>query len=162
MQKNNSISFKNGFRRALNYRKPIQQINEFKNRPSDSGGNANHWQLVNHSFSTLPLGIGDTLVIFKTDQWVPKYILFLAKLKRVMVLFWRGQCRMQQEITTKSNWLLLETRKDSPFKKVEKIPHLLCFLLEPLKNQYRRLWNSMIDCVGRSQGVLKESSCNQV
>lgn len=68
MQKNNSIALKNVFRSALNYRKPIQQINEFKNRPSDPGGNVNRKQLANHSFSTLPLGIGDTLVIFKTEE----------------------------------------------------------------------------------------------
>ena len=52
--------------------------------------------------------------------------------------------RVHGEIS-KSNWFLQETKKVSPFVKFEIIPPLLCYLSDPIRNNYIRVRRSMIN-----------------
>ena len=108
------------------------------------GGNVNYYKSVHHAIPTLPVLIGNTLVIFKTNQ----YALLLIKCPGIFFsgsnwreeegLFWRVQeggphC----EITPKTTWLLVVIRdeKFSPFVKFEIILPLLCFSLDDPTNK---------------------------
>ena len=67
--------------------------------PLTCGGNVNCYKSVHHPSPTLPVGIGNTLGIFKTNQlrspfnWVRRYVLFLAKLKRIGRPYLEGKRR---------------------------------------------------------------------
>ena len=57
---------------------------------SYTSGNVNYYKNVHHAIPTLPVEIGNILEIVKANQWAPlfnwvsKYILFLAKPKRLL------------------------------------------------------------------------------
>ena len=79
-------------------------------------------------------------------NWVSRYILFLAKLKRRRRAFFEGARR---GITLwdypQEHLVVIRDEKVSPFVKFEIILPLLCFLLDPLTNKHCRIWSSMIN-----------------
>ena len=102
-------------------------------------------------------------------KWVSKYILSLAKLKERRRPFLEGARMggirpMPQEHLRITREYLAVTRDEkslSLFKKFEIISPLLCYLLDPLKNNYNRAWSSMINFVDRFQDLSKGSCCYQ-
>ena len=95
-------------------------------------------------------------------NWVSRYILFLAKLKR------RGRPFLEGARTGTALWDYpqrhLVVRKDEkvcPFVKLEIILLLLCRLLNPLKNKHCRAWSPMINLWIDSRTCQKYRSCCQ-
>ena len=115
------------------------------------GGNVNYYKSVHHSIPTRgnrehPGNFLNKLVS-SAFSWVPRYILFLAKLKGRERSFLEGARRGPYcHITPKSTYLVvIRDEKVSSFAKFKIILHLLCFLLGPLTNKHCRTWSSMIN-----------------
>ena len=78
-------------------------------------------------------------------NWVPRYILFLPKLKGRGRPFLRGARKGATLWDYPQEYLVvIRDEKVSPFVKFEIILPLLCFLLDPLTYKYCRAWSSMI------------------
>ena len=113
-------------------------------------GNVNYYKSVHHPIPTRenrkhPRNFQNKSAS-SAFNWVPWYILFLAKLKGRGRPFLVGPSRG----ATLWNYLqehlvVIRDEKVSPFVKFEKILPLLCFLLDPLTNKHCRTWSSMIN-----------------
>ena len=113
-------------------------------------GNINPQQSVHHPVSTLTVGNEEyswsfqNKLVCSSFKWVSKYILFLPKLKGEGVISWSKQGEYRQHKITRENIpLSWETKKVSPFAKVETILSFHCYLVDPLSIStagYRVLW----------------------
>ena len=103
------------------------------------GDNVSCYKSGHHLISTLPVGIGNTLAIFKTNQQAllsiecPGIFFFAAKLKRRGRSFLKG-ARRKASLWDYSHEHLVVIRNGNvcPFVKFEIIGPLLCCLLDPL------------------------------
>ena len=91
-------------------------------------------------------GNSQNKLVSSAFNWVSRYILLLAKLKRRGMPFLEGPRRNATLWDyTQEHLVIIIDEKVSLFEKLEIILPLLCFLLEPLKNKYCRTWSSMIN-----------------
>ena len=95
-------------------------------------------------------------------NWMLKYILFLAKVKRKEGLFMEGPKR---EATlwdyTQEHFVVIRKETVSPFVKFEIIHFLLCLLLDLLTNKLCRTWSFMINLWIDSRTYQSKESCCQ-
>ena len=111
---------------------PNVKYHKSAHRPFPTQGNRSH------------RGIFQSKSVRSPFNLVPRYILFLPKLKRTGRLFLRGARRGTALWDYRQEYLVvIRDEKVSPFVKFEIIPPLLCFLLDPLTNKHRRAWSSL-------------------
>ena len=130
------------------------------------GGNLNYCKVVHHLIPTR--GNREHPGNFQNKgsspfSWVSNYIIFLTNWRGEEGLFWRVQeggpdCEIT--IWVGEDLLVIKDEKSSLFVKIEIIPPLLCFLLDPLTNKHRRTCSSMI-CLWIDSRTSKESCCQQ-
>ena len=110
-------------------------------------GTFNHYKSVHHLIPTLPVGLGNTPAIFRTNQKVPRrYVLFWVIREEEKKVFLQGGRRG----TTlwdypQEHLVVIRDEKVSPFAKFEIFLPLLCFLLDTLTNKHWRTSSSMIN-----------------
>ena len=113
------------------------------------GSNFNYF-CVHHHTPTLPVEIGSTLEIFKTNQLAllsiksPSIFSSWSNWREEEGLFWRG-CKKGAALwdDLQEYLVVIRNEKVSPFVKFETIVPFLCFLLDPLKVStagHRVLW----------------------
>ena len=112
------------------------------------GVNVKYFKSGHHPLPTLPVGIRNTLTIFKTNQSVrvSRYIFFLVKLKGRGRHFLDGAKRgATLWYYTQEHLVFIRDEKVSLFVKFEIIltPFPL-FLFNPLTDNHCRTWSSMI------------------
>ena len=79
-------------------------------------------------------------------NWVSRYILFLAKLKRRERPFLQGTKREAALWDyPQEHLVVVREEKTCPFVKFEMILPLLCCLLDPFTNKHCRAWSSIIN-----------------
>ena len=114
------------------------------------GGNVNYYKSVHHPIPTRENrkhhGNCQNKSVSSAFNWVSRCILFLAKPKG------RGRSFLEGPRRGGTLWdysqkhlVVIRDRKVSAFVKFDKIPSLLCFLLDPLANKHCRTWSSMIN-----------------
>ena len=117
------------------------------------GDNVNYYKSVHHPIPILPVGTGNTLAIFKTNQywvnsspfnWVSRYSLLAQTKRKKKDRFWKGA----RSGTTlwdypQEHLVVIKYEKVSPFVEFEIILPILSFLLDLATNKHRRTWSSM-------------------
>ena len=116
------------------------------------GGNLNYYKSFHLPISTLPVGTGSTLSIFKTNQSTLFLIEFPDKLSsfpswrvkkglfgRVQVKWGRIGRLSPRALGRYKRW------KSLSFCEIWNTLPLLCFLLDSLTNKHCRTWSSMIN-----------------
>ena len=96
-------------------------------------------------------------------NWVSRYILFLAKLKRRGRSFLEGARRTRAALWVypQEQLVVIRDEKVCAFVKFEIIVPLLFYLLDPLTNKHCRTWSSMINLWIDSGPVKSTESCCQ-
>ena len=113
-------------------------------------GNVNYYKSVHHPIPTLPVGIGNTLEIFKTNQcalfWIdfPGIFSSWPKWRGEGNLFWRVQEGRRLWDYPLEHLVNIENEKVCPFVKFEIFLPNLCRLLDLIK-KHCRSWSSMIN-----------------
>ena len=125
------------------------------------GGNANHYKSIHHP---IPFrgnrenpGNFQNKLVNSPFNWVPSYMLSLAKLKGRGRPFFKGARRgggAHCKITPQEHLVVIRNEKISPVVKFEIILTLLCFLLDPLTKKHlkscessnRLFFNVAIEC----------------
>ena len=116
------------------------------------GGNDNYYKIVHHPIPTLPMGIGNTLAIFKTNQQA----LLSVKCPGIFSPWpnWRERKACFEVCKNRggTSWhylqehlVVVRDEKVSPFVQFEIILPILCFLLDLLTSKHCRTWSSIIN-----------------
>ena len=116
--------------------------------PLTCGGNLNYFKSVHQFIPTRGnrehSGIFQNKSVSSFFNWVSRYILFLAKLKRRGRTFSEGARRGPHCEITPEHLVVIRDEKVTPFVQFEIILPLL-FSLDPLTNKHCRTWGSMMN-----------------
>ena len=105
-------------------------------------GNINYYKSVYHPI----LGNLQKKSVSSPFNWLPRYILFLAKLKRSGRLFLEGAGRWVALWEYHQEYLaVIKDERVCPFVKIKTILHPHFYLLDPLTNKHCRAWSSTIN-----------------
>ena len=129
----------------------LTSIDLFSKLSITCGGNVNYCKSVHHPIHTVPVGIGNTLAIFKTKQKT----LLSVECPGIFSSWpnWRGEeglfwgCRKGAALWDyhQEHLVVIRDEKVCPFVKSEIILPLRCFLWDPLTNKHCRARNFLIN-----------------
>ena len=114
------------------------------------GGNVNYYKSVHHPIPTRRIrehpASFQNKSVSSPFNWMPRYILFLTKLKGTERPFLEGERRgPYSDIARQKHLVVISDEKVPPFLKFEITLPLLCFLLDFFTNKHCRTWSSAIN-----------------